>query len=307
MKKTKTSSVTTAVLILFLTIFANNVSDAGDDWPQTVVITNDDGIQAMDRFMPMAEAFSTFAETYVVVPSTERSGTTHYLTWTTWNKRVLEVELVSKRPETDGRKPLTLYAVDGYPADCVLFALAALLKNSPPDLLISGPNAGTNLGGAWLVSGTVGAARVAAFFGVPAIAVSDIGDERPEEEVRAVGDWVAKLAQSAVVQELEHGQYLTVALPRNIRGIRLARRAPWHLPRAVQAPEIEGLGLFGGKKEAWLLQPSLRPRSPAPEGSDLDLWRQDYMVITPMRADEHDTGLMQKLTRQIAKIPAWQP
>lgn len=304
----KTSSITTALFLMTLTVCAEKRGHAQAARPGTVVITNDDGIQERDRFMPMAEAFSKFADTYVVVPSTERSGSTNYVTWATWNKRVLEVELVSKRPATHERRSLTVYAVDGYPADCVLFALVALLGGSPPDLLVSGPNVGTNLGlGPWMFSGTIGAARVAAFLGVPAIAVSDVGEERPKEETRAVGDWVAKFAESSVVRELEPGQYLTVALPREIRGVRLARRARWDLPRAVKAPEIEGRGSLGGVKEAWLLQPPLQSEPPVPPETDRDLWRQGYAVITTMRADEHEPLLMEKVKSRMDEIPTWQP
>ena len=300
----KTSSITTALLFLTLTAYTEKRGHAQAALPRTVVITNDDGIQERDRFMPMAEAFSKFADTYVVVPSTERSGSTNYVTWASWNKRVLEVELVSKRPATQESRSLTVYAVDGYPADC----LVALLGGSPPDLLVSGPNVGANLGrGAWMFSGTIGAARVAAFLGVPAIAVSDIGEDRPEEETRSVGNWVAKFAESLLVQELEPGQYLTVALPREIRGVRLAQRARWALPRAVQAPEIEGRGSLGDVKEAWLLQPPVQSEPPVPPGTDRDLWRQGYAVITTMRADEHDPILMEKLKRRMGEIPTWQP
>jgi 5'-nucleotidase len=256
----------------------------------------------------MAEAFSKFADTYVVVPSTERSGSTNYVTWAMWNKRVLEAELVSKRPATEEHRSLTVYAVDGYPADCVLFALVALLGGTPPDLLVSGPNVGSNLGRvAWMFSGTIGAARVAAALGVPAMAVSDVGEDRPEEEQRAVGDWVAKFAESSLVRELEPGQYLTVSLPRKIRGVRLASRARWTLPRAVQAPKIEGRGSLGGAKEAWLLQPAGQSDPPSPPGTDRDLWKQGYAVITTMRADEHDTHLMETLKHRMGEIPTWQP
>jgi 5'-nucleotidase len=303
----KSRSITTAFLLLTLTAYAEKAGHAQAARPRTVVITNDDGIQERDRFMPMAEAFSKFADTYVVVPSTERSGSTNTVTWAMWNKRVLEVELISKRPATEERRSLTVYAVDGYPADCVLFALVALLGGSPPDLLVSGPNVGSNLGRvAWMFSGTIGAARVAAALGVPAMAVSDVGEDRPEEENRAVGDWVAKFAESSFVQELEPGQYLTVALPREIRGVKLAQRARWVLPRGVQAPELEGRGSRGGMKEAWLLQPPLKSEPPH-RGTDRDLWRQGYAVITTMRADEQDPLLMEKLKRRMDEIPTWKP
>ncbi len=143
--------------LLTLIACAGKAGHAQAARPRTGVITNDDGIQERDHFMPMVETFSKYADTCVVVPSTKRSGSTNYVTWAFWNKRVLEAELVSKRPATQEYRSLTVYAVDGYPADCVLFVLVALLGGSPPDLLV------------------FGAARVAAALAVPAIAVSDVG------------------------------------------------------------------------------------------------------------------------------------
>ena len=102
--------------------------------------------------------------------------------------------------------------MEGYPADCVFFALAGPMKDSPPDLVISGVNTGANLADAWVLSGTIGAARVAAYYGVPAIAVSGI-DNDDAQAVEAVVAWVVKFARSEVVRRLQAPQFLTVSLP----------------------------------------------------------------------------------------------
>jgi 5'-nucleotidase len=62
--------------------------------------------------------------------------------------------------------------VHGTPADAAMIGLAHILRGTPQDLVVSGTNAGANLGTSANGSGTVSAALVAARFGVPAIASS---------------------------------------------------------------------------------------------------------------------------------------
>ena len=77
------------------------------------------------------------------------------------------------------RRPLRLrevarqrYSVDGTPTDCVLIAVKRLLRDRPPDLVLSGINAGSNVGEDLTYSGTVAAAMEATLLGIPAIALS---------------------------------------------------------------------------------------------------------------------------------------
>jgi 5'-nucleotidase len=67
------------------------------------------------------------------------------------------------------------WVVNGTPADCVKLALEHLLKNRLPDLIISGINRGSNLGGDILYSGTVSAAIEGSFYKIPSIATSLAG------------------------------------------------------------------------------------------------------------------------------------
>src|SRR5207302_6382093 len=70
----------------------------------------------------------------------------------------------------DGQQPMG-WAVEGRPADCVKLALLELLPE-PPDVIVSGLNAGSNAGINVLFSGTVAAAIEGAFFRRPSVAVS---------------------------------------------------------------------------------------------------------------------------------------
>ena len=272
--------------------------------PLRIVITNDDGIEDLeDRLYPLAQALMPFAETYIVIPSRDRSGSTHFISIGKY-KRTLESELIHVEKKTEKTERLEIHAVEGFPADCVTLALGGILRDKPPDLVISGINGGPNLGEAWLGSGTIGAARMAAFYGIPAIAFSGINDNL-EGAVEAVTEWIAKLVRSPLVLNLETGQYLTVGLPRvkpaEIKGIRIAPRAPrlgaGYFERTQQLQGAEG-------RTVWLAQLPQEKAAP-PEGTDMALYQEDYIIITPMRVDEHDYPMLKRLAESLETLPDW--
>ena len=282
----------------------SQVAEAENKEPLRIVITNDDGVEDLeDRLYPLAKALIPFAETYIVIPSQDRSGSTHF-TSIGKHKRSLESQLLYVEEKTEETERLEIHAVMGYPADCVLLAIGGILRDEPPDLVISGINGGANLGEAWLGSGTIGAARMAAFYGIPAIAVSGINDDL-EGAVEAVTGWIARLARSPLVLNLEPGQYLTVGLPRlepeKILGIRIAPRAP----RLGNGYFERTQGLRGEEnRSVWLAQIPSEIVAP-PAGTDLALYEEDYIIITPMRVDEHDYPMLKKLAVDLDKVPAW--
>lgn len=280
--------------------------DVRRNQPMRIVVTNDDGIEDLeDRLIPLAYALIPFAETYIVIPSQDRSGSTH-LTSIGKHKRALESELIYVKEKTEDSERLEIHIVEGFPADCVCLAVGGILRGNPPDLLISGINSGPNLGDGWLGSGTIGAARMAAYYGIPAVAISGIDDDL-EGAVEAVADWVSRLVRSQIVLGLEPGQYLTVGLPRvdpeKIRGIRIAPRAPrlgtGYFERTQKLRDNE-------KWTIWLGQPPPEASVP-PTETDVALYAEGYIVITPMRVDEHDYPMLKTLGDRLDEIPAWSP
>jgi 5'-nucleotidase len=276
----------------------------GQNQPMRIVITNDDGIEDLeDRLYPLAQALMPFAETYIVIPSRDRSGSTNFISIGKF-KRALESELIHVEGKTDKTERLEIHVVEGFPADCVSLAVGGILRDKPPDLVIAGINGGANLGDAWLGSGTIGAARMAAFYGIPAMAISGIDDDL-EGAVDAVTAWVARLARSPLVLNLEPGQYLTVGLPRlrpaDIKGIRIAPRAPslgtGYFERTQELRRSE-------ERTVWLAQMPQEMASP-PDGTDVALYMENIIIITPMRVDEHDYPMLKKLAERIDEIPEW--
>src|SRR4051794_30838544 len=127
-----------------------------------ILLTNDDGIYAPGLRALRLELLKLGSVT-VVAPATEQSAAGHSVT-------LLNPLLVSEVFEDDG-KTFVGWAVEGRPADCMKLALLELLPD-PPDVIVSGMNAGSNAGINVLYSGTVAAAIEAAFYRFTAIAVS---------------------------------------------------------------------------------------------------------------------------------------
>jgi len=172
-----------------------------------ILLTNDDGIYA-----PGLQALRTelmqLGDVVVCAPATEQSAAGHSVTLL-WPLIVQEV--------LDDQKRFLGWAVEGRPADCVKLALVELLPE-PPDLIVSGLNAGANAGINVLYSGTVAAAIEGAFFRRTAIAVSQAYG-KPKAVDFAAG---ARLARQVIERVLElkpdPGSLFNVNIPRQDLG-----------------------------------------------------------------------------------------
>src|SRR5579884_2471276 len=123
-----------------------------------ILLTNDDGVNArgLKLLETVARRFSD--DIWIVAPTEEQSGAGHSLTLTT--------------PVRLRRHDERRFSVTGTPTDAVMLALAHIMSDSPPDLILSGINRGANLGEDVTYSGTVSAAMEGALAGVPSIALS---------------------------------------------------------------------------------------------------------------------------------------
>lgn len=124
-----------------------------------ILISNDDGYQA-PGIRALAEALAELGDITVVAPDRDRSGASNSLTL--------------DYPIRATRMPDGFIRIDGTPTDCVHLAITGLLDEEP-DIVVSGVNAGANMGDDVLYSGTVAAAMEGRFLGLPAIAVSMVG------------------------------------------------------------------------------------------------------------------------------------
>lgn len=183
-----------------------------------LMLVNDDGIHAPGIRALCAAAKACGHRVSVCAPDQERSAASHSITL----RRPLHVQ----RVEFPGAE--VAYAVDGLPADCARLGLYLI---PGVDVVLSGINNGSNLGGACVYSGTVGAATEASMSGTPAMAISQCAYNAEDYSASA------RLAMRALAWMADHplprGVIYNLNVPdlpyEQIRGVCAATLAPTYL------------------------------------------------------------------------------
>lgn len=244
-----------------------------------ILLTNDDGINArgLDLLETVAKRFSD--DVWIVAPTEEQSGAGHSLTLT---------EPVRLRRHDNRR-----FSVTGTPTDAVMLALAHVMKDSPPDLILSGINRGANLAEDVTYSGTVSAAMEGALAGVRSIALSQsysregMGDTVPFAAAEA---WAEKVLAPLVDMEMAPGTLINVNFPalpaEEVNGIRVCRQGirDYGRLRIVQRTDPRGYDYF------WF---GLGPMVQTPgHSTDLEAMDDGYVSISPLHLDlTHDPSI----------------
>ena len=221
-----------------------------------ILVTNDDGINA-----PGLKVLETIAadlagpegEVWVVAPAFEQSGVGHCISYT---HPMLCAQMGERR-----------FAAEGSPADCVLAGVHDVMKDTPPNLVLSGVNRGNNSAENTLYSGTIGGAMEAALQGLPAIALSqyygpanaDVAD--PFEAAAQFG--VQTIQQILAADPGPQGPYplfWNVNFPpvpaSEVKGIRLAPQGKRENTRFSVEPHQSPSGRRSTRR--WLLGPRCR-------------------------------------------------
>ena len=167
-----------------------------------ILISNDDGIFALGVRTLANTLASAGHQVSVVCPDRERSATGHGLT--------LHQPLRAKQVDSIFDERVIAWSCSGTPADCVKFALSAVLKNRP-DVVYSGINHGPNLGTDVLYSGTVSAAMEGALEGIPSVAFSLASFSNFEFQPAA--DFALKLLRELTTKNYPKPPLLSVNIP----------------------------------------------------------------------------------------------
>ncbi len=243
-----------------------------------ILLTNDDGVYA-PGLRAMRRELQKLGAVTVVAPAGEQSAVGHSIT--------LLAPLLAQEVLDEEQQPLG-WAVEGRPADCVKLALLELLRE-PPDLVVSGLNAGSNAGINVLYSGTVAAAIEAAFFQHTSIAVSlEYTKVRPLNFPRA-----AELARQVIEQILRHpfprGTLFNVNIPSlekgPVRGIRV-------VPQNI-APYVETFDRRvdpRGRTYFWT-NPDFCCPEPHPD-TDVTALGESFITVTPLQFNLTDRAML---------------
>jgi 5'-nucleotidase len=169
----------------------------------TLILTNDDGIDA-PGLEALRQALRHQPERVTIVaPSENCSNCGHQVT-------AHQPIVVEKRSPTE-------YAVGGMPADCTRLALSHLCPQVR--WVISGINAGGNMGVDLYSSGTVAAVREAAFHGIPGIAISQYRHRQKAIDWEAATRWSAAIIADLMDRSLEPYSFWNVNLPHREPGL----------------------------------------------------------------------------------------
>ncbi|MCG2616721.1 acyltransferase family protein [Terrimonas sp. NA20] len=268
-----------------------------------ILITNDDGIGDRERLIALAKAVKTSAERVsILVSDTDRSGFS--------NKSLMgqdQQNITVKKLSPDTLMNISVYTTNGYPADCVLLGLTGFFGNERPDLVLSGINGGANAGPEWFGSGTIGAARMAAFLGVRSVAFSGCDEDSPL--FGRILNWIAELINSPLVATIGDKQFLTVGFPgkgTEIEGVKIAeRRIACEWPEYIIAQRADDPENDPAEHvTTWKMGFSADPRNMKKMYDDA-LIEKNYIVITPMTIEENSSALLTKWRTQKFQPPAF--
>lgn len=229
-----------------------------------ILLSNDDGCQA-PGLRCLADHLRTVAEVTVVAPDRNRSGASNSLTLL--------------NPVRATRHADDVICVDGTPTDCVHLALTGLMAEEP-DMVVSGINAGANLGDDVLYSGTVAAAMEGRHLGFPALAVSCVSYAPRHYETAALV--VLKLLENLKTLSLPGNTILNVNVPdrpyAELSGFRVTRAGNRHrAERAQEAKDPRGRTIY------WI--GNAGAEQDCGPGTDFHAISQGAVSITPIATD----------------------
>jgi len=254
-----------------------------------LLISNDDGISSMGIRTLANTLAAAGHDVTVVCPDRERSATGHGLTL----HQPIRAEIV----ESVFHPTIKAWACDGTPSDCVKLALWALL-DSPPDLVLSGINHGSNLGTDVLYSGTVSAAMEGVIEGIPSVAFSLTSFSA--KDFQPAANFAKTLVAQLAEKPLPDLMLLNVNVPpvkeEEIAGVVFTRQG---VRRYVDV--FEKRVDPRGKTYYWLtgeIQSEVDPEAGLnlPENVPVDVQaiRENYITITPLQYNlTYATGLKQ--------------
>ena len=245
-----------------------------------ILVSNDDGVNA-PGLHALVKALQEVGEVFVVAPDRNRSGASNSLT------------LVN---------PLRLQTLDnghvsvaGTPTDCVHIALTGLWPDKKFDIVVSGINAGANLGDDVLYSGTVAAAMEGRILGLPAIAISLVSND--STNFAAAAKTAKNLVERIIKDPLPASTILNVNVPdipyEEVSGFEVVRLGTRHVAEGVinaidpRGAPIYWIGAAGEEEDAG-------------PGTDFHAIKNSKISITPLRIDMTHYTAFEQLSNWIS-------
>ncbi|AOW76416.1 5'/3'-nucleotidase SurE [Colwellia sp. PAMC 20917] len=244
-----------------------------------ILLSNDDGVHALG-IKVLHDELVKIAEVTVVAPDRNCSGASNSLTL----MNPLRIQTLDNG----------FISVNGTPTDSVHLGISQLLT---PDLVVAGINCGANLGDDTLYSGTVAAATEGRHMGMPAIAVSLVGQSEQNYQTAAVV--TAKFIQRLQSHPLAVDQIININVPdiplselKGVKVTRLGNRHKAEMMEKTQDPwqrDIYWYGRLGQEQDCG-------------EGTDFHAIANGYASITPLTVDMTAHDSLASITRWVGDL-----
>jgi 5'-nucleotidase len=250
-----------------------------------ILLTNDDGIHAEGLQVLERIARTLSDDVWVVAPETDQSGFAHSLSLS----EPLRMRQIDERH----------FALRGTPTDCVIMGVRKLM-DSPPDLILSGVNNGSNMADDVTYSGTVAGAMEGTLLGIRSIALSQAYNYT--DDMRYVPWDTAEtlapdLLKKLIATEIPPGVFLNINFPRvapeDVKGVQVT--AQGKLSHGLWIDERKD---GRGNPYYWLRFG--RSESELREGSDQAALRDGFISVTPLHLDLTAHAMREKLAKTLA-------
>ena len=246
-----------------------------------ILITNDDGIHAPGLKVAEKIARTLSDDVWIVAPETEQSGASHSLT----------ISSPLRLRQIDEKR----FAISGTPTDSVMMAVAEIMKNARPDLVLSGVNRGSNMADDVTYSGTIAGAMEGCALGVPSIAMSQsYGFEEKREAPWPCAEThgpkvIARLVAAGWPEDVLINVNFPDCAPEAVKGVEVTEQGKRDLQTATIDRRID----LRGNPYYWI--GFRRVRSNPDPGTDLAAIYSHRISITPLHLNLTEFGVRDHL------------
>jgi len=235
-----------------------------------ILITNDDGIESEGLKLLNGIAKSISNDVWVIAPDKERSGASHSVSITA----PIRTKKISEKQ----------YSTSGSPVDCVILGVWEIMKNNPPDVILSGINNGANLADDLAYSGTFAAAMEGALLGFRSIALSQVRQLDKKANFEPSEEYGQKIIKKLLsIKSWPNNSFFNVNFPSPDNGDLKGHKFTQQGKRPPGSFSVDRR-IDPRNNEYFWIKLSYPPSDPKLE-TDLKCIDDNYISITPVTSD----------------------
>ena len=243
---------------------------------KNILITNDDGYNAVGLDILKEIAYKLTDEVFVVSPKINQSAKSKSITI----QKEIDFEQLSNFD----------WVIDGTPTDCIVFALNHLFKENMPELILSGINAGSNIGDEVSYSGTVAAAWEGAVRGINSFALSQYGGTIDPKSYEVSQTYGLEIVSKLINSNSKSTKFYNINFPNQIIHKNVVDNFQYtHLASQKKMDEL----IFNFKNRSFRIGRMIN-ESYSSLNSDLEIIKNKKISISPLLLNLTDQDFLSK-------------